>query len=70
MLNKSRSYWMLAGTKICIPWSRNDWNVACAWAIEQYGLPDERFTTHPGEEGMDFYFKDERDAIVFELTWG
>lgn len=61
---------MQAGTKICIPWSRNDWNVACAWAIEQYGLPDEKFTTRPSDEGMDFYFKDERDAIVFELTWG
>jgi len=61
---------MPAGTKICIPWSRNDWNVACAWAIGQYGLPDEKFTTRPGDEGMDFYFKDERDAIVFELTWG
>lgn len=61
---------MQAGTKICIPWIRQNWNEACAWAIEQYGLPDERFTTHPGEEGMNFYFMDQRDAIVFELTWG
>ena len=61
---------MQAGTKICIPWSRNDWNVACAWAIEQYGLPDTKFTTHPGEDGMNFYFKDERDAIHFELRCG
>jgi hypothetical protein len=37
--------------------------------MEQYGLPDERFTTRPGNEGMDFYFKDERDAIHFSLRW-
>jgi hypothetical protein len=61
---------MPAGIKICIPWVRNDWNMACAWAIGEYGLPDERFTTRPGDEGMDFYFVDERDAIMFELTWG
>lgn len=61
---------MQAGTKICIPWERNDWNIACAWAIEEYGLPDEKFTTRPDDNGMNFYFKDERDAIVFELTWG
>jgi hypothetical protein len=61
---------MPAGTRVRIPWLRNDWNVACAWAIEQYGLPDARFTTQPSDEGMDFYFADERDAILFELTWG
>ena len=61
---------MQPGTKICIPWVRNDWNMASAWAIEEYGLPDERYTTRPGHEGMYFYFKDERDAIHFELRWG
>lgn len=61
---------MPAATKISIPWVRNDWNIACAWAIEQYGLPDEKFTTRAGDEGMEFYFVDERDAIHFELKWG
>jgi hypothetical protein len=61
---------MPADTRVRIPWLRNDWNIACAWAIEQYGLPDVRFTTQPSDEGMDFYFADERDAILFELTWG
>lgn len=60
---------MQAGTKVRIFWSKLDWNEACAWAIEQYGLPGEKFTTHPSEEGMDFYFKDERDAIRFMLRW-
>jgi hypothetical protein len=38
--------------------------------MEQYGLPDERFTTRTGHEGMYFYFKDKRDAVHFELRWG
>ena len=70
MLTQSKKYLVSPGIKVCIPWERNDWNMACAWAIEEYGLPDARFTTHPGDEGMDFYFKDERDAIHFELRWG
>ena len=61
---------MPVGTKICIPWIRNDWNEACIWAIEKYGLPNVRYQSYPGDEGMDFYFVDECDAIMFELTWG
>jgi hypothetical protein len=38
--------------------------------MEQYGLPGDKFTTHPMEDYMDFYFNDERDAILFELRWG
>jgi hypothetical protein len=48
----------------------NDWDETCAWALEQFGLPGNKFTTHPTEEYMDFYFVDERDAIIFELRWG
>ena len=61
---------MPAGTKICVPWQRKNWNEACAWAIEKYGLPGIMFQSYPGDEGMDFYFKNERDAIHFELRWG
>ena len=30
------------------------WNEACAWAIEQFGLPGENYVTHPTEENMLF----------------
>ena len=60
--------------KVSIPWRKgdtvNDWDVTCAWAIEQFGLPGNKFTTDPTVDCMDFYFKDERDAIHFELRWG
>ena len=65
---------MPAGTKVRVSWQVLDrfpqWTEACAWAIEQYGLPGDKFTTHPSEDYMDFYFVDERDAIHFELRWG
>ena len=65
---------MRAGTRIRIPWQTNHdiptWNQKCAWAVETFGLPGDKFDTHAPEDYMDFYFKDERDAIHFELRWG
>jgi len=65
---------MPAGTRVRISWQEgdtiNNWNETCAWAIEQFGLPGNKFETHATEDYMDFYFKDERDAILFELTCG
>jgi len=65
---------MPAGTRVRIPWAKGstvfEWNETCAWAVEQFGLPGDRFTTHATEDHMDFYFVDERDAILFELTCG
>ena len=64
---------MQAGTRVRIPWQKGDiidWNQTCAWAMEQFGLPGDRYVTHSTENYLDFYFKDERDAILFELTRG
>ena len=64
---------MQAGIKVRIPWRINDnipqWNETCAWAIEQFGLPGNKFTTHPTEEYMDFVFVDNKDAVYFSLRW-
>jgi hypothetical protein len=62
------------GTKIRLDWreGRNStpaWNEICIWAIEQYGMPGSRFTWHPTEDYMDFYFHDEKDAVHFMLRW-
>ena len=65
---------MQAGTRVRIPWQTNHdiptWNQKCAWAVETFGLPGDKFDTHATEDYMDFYFKVERDAILFELTCG
>jgi hypothetical protein len=64
---------MQAGTRVRIPWKKGDiidWNETCAWAIEKFGLPGDKFTTDPTVDYMDFYFKDKKDAVHFELRWG
>ena len=65
---------MQAGTRVRIPWTTNHdiptWNQKCEWAVKTFGLPGDKFDTHATEDYMDFYFKDERDAILFELTCG
>ena len=65
---------MPAGTRVRIPWQTNHdiptWNQKCEWAVMSFGLPGDKFDTHATEDYMDFYFKDERDAILFELTCG
>ena len=45
------------------------WNEACAWAVENFGLPGDNYVTHPTENHMDFLFKHEKDAILMTLKW-
>ena len=57
-----------------IPWKRefdNEqmWNDVCAWAIEYFGLPGDRFQTHANVNYMDFVFKSNKDALVMALMW-
>ena len=34
-----------------VPWTsdmrREDWDAICAWVVEQFGLPGDRYLTHP-----------------------
>lgn len=57
-----------------IPWSRDFdnhtyWNEVCAWAIEYFGLPGDRFQTHANVYCMDFVFENEKDALLMSLRW-
>jgi hypothetical protein len=57
-----------------IPWSRDfdneyKWNEVCAWAIEYFGLPGDRFQTHANVIYMDFVFKSNKDALLMALKW-
>lgn len=45
------------------------WNECCAWAIEQFGLPGDKYTTHAETEYMIFEFKNRKDAEFFALRW-
>ncbi len=50
---------MQAGTRVRIPWQTNHdiptWNQKCAWAVETFGLPGDKFDTHATEDYMDFF---------------
>ena len=57
-----------------IPWSREHdneykWNEVCAWAIERFGLPGNRFQTHANVDYMDFVFESNKDALMMAIMW-
>lgn len=43
------------------------WNDACADVMDVFGLPGNRFTSHPKMDAMEFYFKSERDAKLCRI---
>ena len=70
--NKLQTHLKLQGTRVRLPWATEidalpKWNETCAIAIEKFGFAGDRYQTHATEDYMDFYFKDERDAILFQL---
>jgi hypothetical protein len=46
------------------------WNEVCAWAIEEFGLPGDKFVSNPQPHYMVFDFKDKEDAAIMALRWG
>ncbi len=46
------------------------WNEVCAWALEEFGLPGDKFITRATENYMIFDFKDKDDAAIMALRWG
>jgi hypothetical protein len=61
-------------TTVRIPWTRDSdnvfrWNEVCAWAIEMFGLPGDRFETHANVDYMDFVFVHRYDALLMSLRW-
>lgn len=57
-----------------IHWSREYdnntmWNEVCAWAIEYFGLPGDRFSTAANVDYMEFHFNSPKDALLMCLRW-
>ena len=48
----------------------NTWNEHCARAIEMFGLPGEKYTCRFTANLIEFWFLEEKDAMLFELTCG
>ena len=56
-----------------IPWRHNDtisrWDEVCIWAIEQFGLPGNRYFAEVGLLNMTVIFKNPQDLLLFKLKW-
>lgn len=60
--------------EVKIPWhtgsdGTTSWNEICAWALGEFGLPGERYVTHPTPDEMTYLFRDEKDAVLMILKW-
>jgi len=60
-------------TTVCLTWELKDnnenWNDACTWALERFGLPGEKFQTELTADWMKFKFHDPYDATVMALRF-
>lgn len=46
------------------------WNMVCIWAIEEFGLPGDKYKTELTEDYMIFDFNEKEDAALMLLRWG
>lgn len=46
------------------------WNETCIRAIELFGLPGDKYSCRFNKEAIEFWFVDEKDAMMFELSCG
>ena len=46
------------------------WNEICAKAIEMFGLPGDKYSCRFTREYIEFWFLEEKDAMMFELCCG
>ena len=49
---------------------KETWNEICAKAIEMFGLPGDKYSCRFTSEYIEFWFLEEKDAMLFELTCG
>jgi len=46
------------------------WNETCAWVMEHFGLPGDKFSTDLSQDHMDFRFINQQDALLCALGIG
>lgn len=47
-----------------------DWDNYCEIAFDMFGPPGEKYSCRLTKEASEFWFKDEQDALMFELRCG
>lgn len=56
--------------EILVPWKQQSntwWNEICTKVVEHFGLPGDRYSSHPSEHHMIFVFKNEKDAFLCRI---
>jgi hypothetical protein len=56
--------------KVTIVWDNQNgfwWNETCAIVLEVFGLPGERYSSHPMHDAMHFDFKNKKDADLCKV---
>jgi len=48
----------------------DDWDNYCEIAFDMFGPPGEKYSCRLTKEASEFWFKDEQDALMFELRCG
>lgn len=49
--------------------SNESWDKISIYAIENFGLPGDRYVVDMSMDRMIWYFRDSRDALMFKLRW-
>jgi hypothetical protein len=60
----------LTENTVTVVWDNQNgfwWNETCAMVLEVFGLPGNRYTSHPEHDYMKFIFKNEKDASLCKI---
>lgn len=49
--------------------SMPEWDTISIYAIENFGLPGDRYVVDMNMDRMIWNFRDPRDALMFKLRW-
>jgi hypothetical protein len=56
--------------QVAVLWDNQNgfwWNETCALVLEVFGLPGNRYESHPEEDCMTFTFKNKKDADLCRI---
>ena len=57
-------------TVVTVKWDNQNgfwWNETCAMVLEHFGLPGDKYTSHPETDQMSFKFVNQQDALMCRL---
>ena len=56
---------------VLVPWDDKQtgawWNETCAMVLEHFGLPGDKYTSHPTKDSMLFKFNNDQDALLCKI---